>query len=1357
MDSIPGDSPHNSEILVTAPKGLPTGPNGRIALAAPALTGDPLKDTLYEGWLYALVATASTDGNSTDGGSLQGLYITKDYGNNWTQIQLPFNTGVGEITNDNTKPSYNPLGVSGNETMSLVVDPNNPNIVYLGGDIGNNGNSQFSTLLRVDNTRLNDVYSTVAYNNHANDGGLTQYGTTGGVTLLPYSKVDSPQEGPGNPYGLDTAGVLNLPQFGGPAPRGPFYSLERDPSNPFLTPSTLGFDNIQVFNNTGYGTTYQAFDLTGIIGDSQGLFTSVAIKDPTTGQSRLIFGDLQGIWTGVDTGDGTLSTGTGSALAVTGSRNGNLQLEQMTDGAAQPSTLAAQIAGALFYASTIFNGSPISSPNILSTGNLVWNEAGTVFSGGIASTSFHIADTNSSGVAVDKTGTGQSYQNTTPDTVTVISPFTFTDFFLVTLGGSTSPTGRTTGLLQAGDDPKNGTGQWPPNLFFPSQTQDPSLLFGRFAVNPIDPSAILISSIQGRLFETSGPTTGTGIQWFPVANPGDLDGSYAYAVAFGAPQTGSPSQDNFMYAGTLNGNVFATLTGGGVGTPWKKLGSPDGSPVMSIAPNPTPGSHDVYAVTLKGVYYMADSSIANPVWTTISGNLFSPTLAREILNVPGQTQNTLKFLTSIVPDWRYAIPNNATDPATVTLTGSGTATFSYLGVAATSTLPFDVNTTASALQANLSTIPALNGIIQVTGNPGGPFVLTAQNGSYNPLSLTVSAGGLVAVTPGPAHPVLYVAGSGGVFRSLNNGTNWTYYPDMANDNAAQDGGLLPGSVVTQLSLAQGNINPATGTANQANGFNVLLASTYGSGDFAIRLDPNVLVAPNAPLSTFNVNPAQGPHVVALTSAGPSAPGLTNVAGLIVTFSSAVDPQTMTLAKIAGVTAPDGTKITLANVVDITPPGANNLHNIYEIVFATPQSAPGFYSVTLGPNISDSAGNEMDQNQNGIDGESTADVYAGRILFQPFANNAPVLNGTATTLTSIVQDTTAATDPGTSVNSIVAGLTPAPGITDPDNTSSPGYAPQTAPVGIAITSADNTNGTWQYSLNSGATWQNVAASTTSALLLAANNNGVASSDMIRFVPSTGYFGTAAFTFLAWDETSGLAAITNGDGGTADASITGGSTAFSTTSATATITVAPINQPPTFTASNPPAGTENSGPATVSGWAVFTPGVPGETVVAYTVTAVGTPSLFSAGPAVDASGNLTYTPATNVIGTSTFTVTVQESGGTANGGQDTSAPQTFTITVNVVNQPPTFTLAGNPAAVNEDASLQTVSNFATNMKVGPANEIGHQTLVGFTVAQTASTGGLTFATAPTINVATGGADLQTHSRHQRHGHVQCDAHR
>src|SRR4029079_18341060 len=52
-------------------------------------------------------------------------------------------------------------------------------------------------------------------------------------------------------------------------------------------------------------------------------------------------------------------------------------------------------------------------------------------------------------------------------------------------------------------------------------------------------------------------------------------------------------------------------------------------------------------------------------------------------------------------------------------------------------------------------------------------------------------------------------------------------------------------------------------------------------------------------------------------------------------------------------------------------------------------------------------------------------------------------------------------------------------------------------------------------------------------------------------------------------------------------------------------------------------------------------------------------------------------------------------------DTSPPQTFTITVNPVNDAPSF-IKGADQTVNEDAGAQTVNTWATNLSAGPPNE-------------------------------------------------------
>jgi len=65
----------------------------------------------------------------------------------------------------------------------------------------------------------------------------------------------------------------------------------------------------------------------------------------------------------------------------------------------------------------------------------------------------------------------------------------------------------------------------------------------------------------------------------------------------------------------------------------------------------------------------------------------------------------------------------------------------------------------------------------------------------------------------------------------------------------------------------------------------------------------------------------------------------------------------------------------------------------------------------------------------------------------------------------------------------------------------------------------------------------------------------------------------------------------------------------------------------------------------------------------------PSLFSAQPSIAPDGTLSYTPAPNANGVATVTVIAKDNGGVVGGGDDTSNPVTFTITVTPVNDCPT----------------------------------------------------------------------------------------
>ncbi|PPK76973.1 uncharacterized protein DUF4347 [Methylobacter tundripaludum] len=142
-----------------------------------------------------------------------------------------------------------------------------------------------------------------------------------------------------------------------------------------------------------------------------------------------------------------------------------------------------------------------------------------------------------------------------------------------------------------------------------------------------------------------------------------------------------------------------------------------------------------------------------------------------------------------------------------------------------------------------------------------------------------------------------------------------------------------------------------------------------------------------------------------------------------------------------------------------------------------------------------------------------------------------------------------------------------------------------------------------------------------------------------------------------------------------------TEYSSTSYTETVNITAVNDAPSFTKGADQTVNEDAGAQTVNGWATGLskgPANEADQTLSFTTTNNNN-ALFSVQPTIDSNGNLTYTPAANANGTATVTVSIKDSGGTANGGVDTSTTQTFTIIVNPVNDLPTgtVTISGIPS--------------------------------------------------------------------------------
>ncbi|HKB14235.1 MAG TPA: MBG domain-containing protein, partial [Vicinamibacterales bacterium] len=183
----------------------------------------------------------------------------------------------------------------------------------------------------------------------------------------------------------------------------------------------------------------------------------------------------------------------------------------------------------------------------------------------------------------------------------------------------------------------------------------------------------------------------------------------------------------------------------------------------------------------------------------------------------------------------------------------------------------------------------------------------------------------------------------------------------------------------------------------------------------------------------------------------------------------------------------------------------------------------------------------------------------------------------------------------------------------------------------------------------------------------------------YTPAANYNGGDSFTFKAND-------------GTVDSA-----------PATVSITVTGVNDAPRFTKGADQTVLEDAGAQTVANWATtISAGPADESAQALNfIVSNNNSALFAVQPAISPTGTLTYTPAANTNGSATVTVQLHDNGGTANGGIDTSAAQTFTITVTAVNDAPSFT-KGADQTVFEDAGAQTAANWATAISAGPADE-------------------------------------------------------
>ncbi len=179
--------------------------------------------------------------------------------------------------------------------------------------------------------------------------------------------------------------------------------------------------------------------------------------------------------------------------------------------------------------------------------------------------------------------------------------------------------------------------------------------------------------------------------------------------------------------------------------------------------------------------------------------------------------------------------------------------------------------------------------------------------------------------------------------------------------------------------------------------------------------------------------------------------------------------------------------------------------------------------------------------------------------------------------------------------------------------------------------------------------------------------------LTYAPATDYSGADTFTYT----------ISDGHGGSDTANVN--------------VTINASNDTPSFTKGADQTVNEDAGAKTVNNWASNISAGPADesTQTLDFIVTNDNDQLFSAQPSVAADGTLTYRPAANAFGLATVTVKVHDNGG----GQDTSAAQTFKITVKPVADLP----SASPA--NTIVNTQTTTGLVIDRNAVDGPEVTH----------------------------------------------------
>jgi len=363
--------------------------------------------------------------------------------------------------------------------------------------------------------------------------------------------------------------------------------------------------------------------------------------------------------------------------------------------------------------------------------------------------------------------------------------------------------------------------------------------------------------------------------------------------------------------------------------------------------------------------------------------------------------------------------------------------------------------------------------------------------------------------------------------------------------------------------------------------------------------------------------------------------------------------------------------------------------------------------------------------------NTADILNGNVSYTPSAN----FNGTDT-FTFRVRDN------GTNPANLLSTPATVTVTINPLND-----APQFTigqPLTVLEDSGSQTLIAWASGIRPGPTsasdeaGQIVSFTTTNdnpSLFLASGQPTVSSSGTLTYTPAPNAVGLAAVTVVAMDSGSGVGLNVN-----------------TSVAQTVALAVSPVNDAPQFIKGPNQSTNEDGGLQTIPAWASNIAPGPVQAVdestqgLEFLVSVATTGNLeFEIEPtistAVGTRGQLSYQPKAHTNGTATVSVTLRDAGDGTPPNINISPTETFSITVNPINDAPEFT-AGADVPVNEDAGLVRITRWATGIRPGPVEATDENSQALTFIANTVGfTDGLTFTTAPLVDPLTGDLVFQT----------------